>query len=33
VLSTGTLFQLKTYKQAGFIVDHGEQEERLPVAP
>ena len=33
VLSTGTLFQLKTYKQAGFVVDHGEQEERLPVAP
>lgn len=33
VLSTGTLFQLKTYKQAGFLVDHGEQEERLPVAP
>lgn len=33
VLSTGTLFQLKTYKQAGFTVDHGEQEERLPVAP
>jgi DNA-binding Lrp family transcriptional regulator len=33
VLSTGTLFQLKSYKQAGFIVDSGEQEERLPVAP
>jgi len=33
VLGTGTLFQLKSYKQAGFIVDSGEQEERLPVAP
>lgn len=33
VLSTGTLFQLKSYKQAGFLVDSGEQEERLPVAP
>ena len=33
VLSTGTLFQLKTYKQAGFKVDSSEQEERLPVAP
>ena len=33
VLSTGTLFELKVYKQAGFIVDHGEQEERLPVTP
>ena len=33
VLSTGTLFELKSYKQAGFIVDQGEQEERLPVAP
>jgi DNA-binding Lrp family transcriptional regulator len=33
VLSTGTLFQLKAYKQAGFVVDLGLQEDRLPVTP
>jgi DNA-binding Lrp family transcriptional regulator len=33
VLSTATLFELKSYKQAGFIVDQGVREERLPVAP
>lgn len=33
VLGTGTLFQLKAFKQAGFLVNQGEQEERLPVAP
>lgn len=33
VLGTGTLFQLKAYKQAGFLVNQGSQEERLPVAP
>ncbi|MBL9115094.1 MAG: Lrp/AsnC family transcriptional regulator [Verrucomicrobiaceae bacterium] len=33
VLSTGTLFELKSYKQAGFIVDNGPPEERLPVTP
>jgi DNA-binding Lrp family transcriptional regulator len=33
VLSTATLFELKAYKQAGFIVNRGEQEERLPVTP
>jgi DNA-binding Lrp family transcriptional regulator len=32
VLSTATLFQLKVYKQGGFIVDNGSQEERLPVS-
>jgi DNA-binding Lrp family transcriptional regulator len=33
VLSTATLFELKVYKQAGFIVDVGPQEDRLPVTP
>lgn len=33
VLSTATHFQLKTYKDGGFIVDAGPQEERLPVSP
>ncbi len=33
VLSTSTLFELKAYKQAGFIVDQGLREERLLVAP
>ena len=33
VLSTSTLFELKAYKQAGFVIDQGSQEERLPVAP
>jgi DNA-binding Lrp family transcriptional regulator len=33
VLSTATLFELKSYKQAGFIVDQGVREDRLPVAP
>lgn len=33
VLATATLFELKAYKQAGFIIDQGLQEERLPVAP
>jgi DNA-binding Lrp family transcriptional regulator len=33
VLSTATLFELKVYKQAGFVVDVGPQEDRLPVAP
>lgn len=33
VLSTATLFELKVYKQAGFILDAGPQEDRLPVTP
>jgi DNA-binding Lrp family transcriptional regulator len=33
VLATATLFELKSYKQSGFIVDPGSQEDRLPVAP
>jgi DNA-binding Lrp family transcriptional regulator len=33
VLSTATLFELKVYKQAGFIIDAGPQEDRLPVTP
>jgi DNA-binding Lrp family transcriptional regulator len=33
VLATATLFELKPYKQAGFIIDQGVQEDRLPVAP
>lgn len=33
VLSTATHFQLKVYKDGGFIVDPGPQEERLPVSP
>jgi hypothetical protein len=33
VLSTATLFELKVYKQAGFIVDTAPPEERLPVTP
>ena len=33
VLGTGTLFQLKAYKQAGFLVNQQEQEERILVAP
>lgn len=33
VLATATLFELKAYKQSGFIIDQGLQEERLPVAP
>lgn len=33
VLSTATHFQLKAYKDGGFIVDAGPHEERLPVSP
>jgi DNA-binding Lrp family transcriptional regulator len=33
VLSTATHFQLKAYKQAGFLVNGGADEERLPVSP
>ncbi len=33
VLSTATHFQLKAYKQAGFLVNSAADEERLPVSP
>lgn len=33
VLSTATHFQLKAYKQSGFLVHSGDDEERLPVSP
>lgn len=33
VLSTATHFQLKAYKQAGFLVNSGDDEDRLPVSP
>jgi DNA-binding Lrp family transcriptional regulator len=33
VLSTATHFQLKAYKQAGFLVNGSGDEERLPVSP
>jgi DNA-binding Lrp family transcriptional regulator len=33
VLSTATHFQLKAYKQSGFLVNDGGDEERLPVSP
>ncbi|MFM2177113.1 MAG: hypothetical protein RL015_1211 [Verrucomicrobiota bacterium] len=33
VLSTATHFQLKAYKQSGFLVNAGPDEERLPVSP
>lgn len=33
VLSTATHFQLKAYKQSGFLVNPGDDEERLPVSP
>ncbi|MEQ1752002.1 MAG: Lrp/AsnC family transcriptional regulator [Prosthecobacter sp.] len=33
VLSTATHFQLKAYKQAGFLVNSEADEERLPVSP
>ncbi|MFO1486614.1 MAG: Lrp/AsnC family transcriptional regulator [Verrucomicrobiaceae bacterium] len=33
VLSTATRFQLKAYKEGGFLVNAGGDEERLPVAP
>lgn len=33
VLSTATHFQLKAYKQAGFLANGGDDEERLPVSP
>jgi DNA-binding Lrp family transcriptional regulator len=33
VLSTATHFQLKAYKQAGFLVNPATDEERLPVSP
>ncbi|SKB03514.1 DNA-binding transcriptional regulator, Lrp family [Prosthecobacter debontii] len=33
VLSTATHFQLKAYKQAGFLANSGDDEERLPVSP
>ena len=33
VLSTATHFQLKAYKQAGFLVNDFDDEERLPVSP
>lgn len=31
ILSTATHFQLKAYKQSGFLVNPGDDEERLPV--
>lgn len=33
VLSTATHFQLKAYKQSGFLANGGDDEERLPVSP
>lgn len=33
VLSTATHFQLKAYKQAGFLANPGGDEDRLPVSP
>lgn len=33
VLSTATHFQLKAYKQSGFLAGSGDGEERLPVSP
>jgi DNA-binding Lrp family transcriptional regulator len=33
VISTATRFQLKAYKQAGMLVNHSEDEERMPVSP
>jgi len=33
VLSTATHFQLKAYKQAGFLANPGDDEDRLPVSP
>jgi len=33
VLSTATHFQLKAYKQSGFLVNSANEEERLPVSP
>lgn len=33
VISTATRFQLKAYKQAGMLVNHNEDEERMPVSP
>lgn len=33
VLSTATRFQLKAYKEGGFLVNGGSDEERLPVTP
>ena len=33
VLSTATHFQLKAYKQAGFLANGADDEERLPVSP
>lgn len=33
ILSTATRFQLKAYKQSGFLVNAGDEEERLPVSP
>lgn len=33
ILSTATRFQLKAYKQSGFLVNAGDDEERLPVSP
>jgi DNA-binding Lrp family transcriptional regulator len=33
VLSTATHFQLKAYKQSGFLVNGSPDEERLPVSP
>ncbi len=33
VLSTATHFQLKSYKLGGFLVNPGEDEDRLPVTP
>jgi hypothetical protein len=32
VLSTATRFQLKAYKEGGFLVNPGDDEERLPVS-
>ncbi|TDU64162.1 DNA-binding Lrp family transcriptional regulator [Prosthecobacter fusiformis] len=33
VLSTATHFQLKAYKQSGFLAHSGDEEDRLPVSP
>jgi len=33
VISTATHFQLKTYKERGFLMEHREQHERLSVSP
>jgi DNA-binding Lrp family transcriptional regulator len=33
VLSTATHFQLRTYKHDGFLVNSGQEEDRLPISP